>query len=91
MHRINRIRHINKIDTDYTKEQDQEEIIAHELYLHHWGYCIDAQQRENAKRAHHGGLLMVVAGCDCVPAVPDVVILATGGSVEDVDRAAGGV
>jgi len=89
MHRINGMRHINKIDTDYTKEQD-EEIIAHELYLHHWGCCIDAQQRENAKRAYHGGLLMV-AGCDRVPAAPDGVILATGGSVEDVYRAAGGV
>jgi hypothetical protein len=33
---------------------------------------------------------MVVAGCDCVPAAPGGVILATGGSVEDVDTAAGG-
>jgi len=85
------MRHINKTDTDYTKEQDEEEIIAHDLYLHFWGCCIDAQQRENAKRAHYGGLLMVVAGCDCVAAAPDGVILATGGSVEDADTAAGGV
>jgi len=90
MHCINRTRHINKIDTDDTKEQD-EEIIAHELYLHHWGCCIDARQRKNTTRAHHGGLLTVLAGCDCVPAAPDVVILATGGSVEDVDTTAGGV
>jgi len=85
------MQHINKIDTDYTKEQDEGEIITHELYLYRWGCCINAQQRENAKRAHHGGLLMVVAGCDCVPAAPDGVILAIGGSVEDVDKAAGGV
>jgi len=89
MHCINRTRHINKIDTENTKDQDQEEIIPRGLYLHHWGCCIDAQQRENAKRAQHGGLLMVVAGCDCIPAAPDGVILATGGSVEDVDTTAG--
>jgi len=85
------MRHINKTDTDYTKEQDEEEIIARDLYLHFWGCCIDAQQRENVKRAHHGELLMVVTGCDRVPAAPDALILATGGSVEDVDTAAGGV
>jgi len=88
MHCINRTRHINKIDTDDTEELDEEDIIVHELYLHHWGCCIDAQQ---TKQAHHGGLLTVVAGCDCVPAAPDVVILTTGGSVGDVDTAAGGV
>jgi len=31
----------------------------------------------------------VVQVCDCAPAAPDVVILATGGSVEDVDTTAG--
>jgi len=28
---------MNKIDTDDTKELDEEDIIVHELYLHHWG------------------------------------------------------
>ena len=81
---------MNKINTDDTKEQDEEEIIAHELYLHHWGCCIDAQKRKNTEGAHHGGLLTVVVGCGCTPAAPDVVVLATGGSVEEVAPAAGG-
>ena len=33
----------------------------------------------------------MIAGCDCVSAAPDTVILATGGSVGDDDTAAGGV
>jgi len=37
MHCINRTQHTNKIDTDGTKELDEDEIIAHELYLRHWG------------------------------------------------------
>jgi len=82
---------MNKINTDDTKEQDEEEIIAHELYLHHWGCCIDAQKRKNTEGAHYGGLLTVVVGCGCAPAAPDVVVLATGGSVEEVATAAGGV
>jgi len=36
MHCINRTRHINKIDTDDTKDLGEEEIIACELYLHDW-------------------------------------------------------
>jgi len=37
------------------------------------------------KQAHHGGFLLVAAGCDCVPAAPAVVILSFGGGLVDVD------
>jgi len=59
--------------------------VIHALHLHYRPSVVEAQQTKNTKRAHHGGFLLVAAGCDCVPAAPAVVILSFGGGLIDVD------
>jgi len=77
----------NKAGINDTKELDEKKIIGHTLHLHYRSSGIEAQQAKNTKRTHHGGFLPV-AGCECVPAAPAVVILLTGGGLVDVDATA---
>jgi hypothetical protein len=74
-----------------TKELDANaniKIAAYVLHLHYQPCRLGIQQTESTKRVHQVGLSMMIAGRDCVPTAPAVLVRLTRGGLVDTGATA---